>query len=853
MVEKSRMIVEAGGTLIVDGGKLTNMCDELWDGIEVRGSAYEAQDEPGAQGLVRLLHGAVVENAIVGVETVKKTWEMGGEWNCLPNTTGGIIQSEPGTKFINCKTAIKFNPYPLDPHIESDNLSFFHNTEFIVNDDYLPLNQSFNFENYDLSNKFEYHVFLNGVSGIDIMGCSFKNEFNYLGGFDSYGLKGEGIHAINADFKVGSYEQYFSVFSDLDYGIHASSAFTTDEFISIRECEFRKNITGIYSSLPYNQSSPIEILFNNFDITPDFVSDHQHSTGIYMDNTTDFIIEENTFIGGYVDQIGGDQNYKTYYGIVIHNSGPNENRLYNNNLEHLTEGIRTQNSNRSENGLLGLSIRCNDFSICEYDIMVLAEMPITSTDGIKENQGNSGSETTAPAGNTFYLTANPSVNDIRNNINNVYYWHHIDSANVNKVIPESYSEQHVFPSFDENAPPSFNKQESCPPDTTLLEELSGIQARTVLNNLSEESNLLNASLNSLVDNGDTEAMNQQVQTSWPEETMEVRAELLAASPYLSDTVMISAAQKEDVLPNAILTEVLVANAQSAKSGAVITAVDSRDTLLSQFQFNQVMQGLDSINDMEVLKSNLASILSKRERSLKHLMLAWKSDSTIIGSDSVISLLQNENHLSSRYTLMSEYLNRGDTALAKQVYQNIPVGFDLSSVESTNWQYFEAWLTYQTEQKRQDVLFSEPDSIQLGYLSQALSNTKSTTNAIFRNFLVAYDTLTYKEPYLPVDTTMKSSKVKLRPLPSKQEYQSIRVYPNPASDYVIVDYSGSGLNDQLIEITIFSASGKLVQRTSTNASSGFSVLNTVDLISGMYLVRLSNGKKTLGSSKLTIIN
>jgi hypothetical protein len=356
-----------------------------------------------------------------------------------------------------------------------------------------------------------------------------------------------------------------------------------------------------------------------------------------------------------------------------------------------------------------------------------------------------------------------------------------------------------------------------------------------------------------VDNGDTEAMNQQVQTSWPEETMEVRAELLAASPYLSDTVMISAAQKEDVLPNAILTEVLVANAQSAKSGAVITAVDSRDTLLSQFQFNQVMQGLDSINDMEVLKSNLASILSKRERSLKHLMLAWKSDSTIIGSDSVISLLQNENHLSSRYTLMSEYLNRGDTALAKQVYQNIPVGFDLSSVESTNWQYFEAWLTYQTEQKRQDVLFSEPDSIQLGYLSQALSNTKSTTNAIFRNFLVAYDTLTYKEPYLPVDTTMKSCKVKLRPLPSKQEYQSIRVYPNPASDYVIVDYSGSGLNDQLIEITIFSASGKLVQRTSTNASSGFSVLNTVDLISGMYLVRLSNGKKTLGSSKLTIIN
>lgn len=57
--------------------------------------------------------------------------------------------------------------------------------------------------------------------------------------------------------------------------------------------------------------------------------------------------------------------------------------------------------------------------------------------------------------------------------------------------------------------------------------------------------------------------------------MEIRQELLDASPYLSDTVMISAAEKESVLPNSIITEVLIANPQSTKSDKVLDKLDER--------------------------------------------------------------------------------------------------------------------------------------------------------------------------------------------------------------------------------------------------------------------------------------
>ena len=79
------------------------------------------------------------------------------------------------------------------------------------------------------------------------------------------------------------------------------------------------------------------------------------------------------------------------------------------------------------------------------------------------------------------------------------------------------------------------------------------------------------------------------------ETMQLRDELLSASPYLSDTVMVNAAEKEEVLPNSIVTEVLSANPQSAKAENVLSTLNARsnppsDNQMAQIQANDTVLG-----------------------------------------------------------------------------------------------------------------------------------------------------------------------------------------------------------------------------------------------------------------------
>ncbi len=111
----------------------------------------------------------------------------------------------------------------------------------------------------------------------------------------------------------------------------------------------------------------------------------------------------------------------------------------------------------------------------------------------------------------------------------------------------------------------------------------------------------------LEDGGDTEELNTDVQTSWPEEAFEIYSELMANSPYLTDTVMVSSVEKENVLNSAMVTDILSSNPQAAKSDSVQQSLDSRTYQLSNNQRAQIDQGLFTIGAMEALKADLSGL------------------------------------------------------------------------------------------------------------------------------------------------------------------------------------------------------------------------------------------------------
>lgn len=846
MIATSRIIVEPGATLVIDGGKITNMCNELWGGIEVRGSAYLGQASIGAQGIVQLKNGAIIENAVIGIETVKNTRSQNGLWTTDPSFSGGIINAEENTQFLNCRTAVRFYPYPLDPNLPHDNLSSFLQTEFIVNDAFIPLQGSQDLTDYDLSNKFEKMIYLHGVSGIDFLGCDFLVDIPYNYNTQPE-LFGYGIYANNSSFLCGSLNNIECQFSYFNYGIYNIASQATEGYTSIRETYFYKNITGVYVCLPYNVSTPIEIVLNSFEIIPKIgVS---NSSGIYIDNTTSYIVQQNIFDGDYFTV--WDQLPFTY-GIVVNNSGERNNKIYNNLINNLNIGIQVQDKNRDLLGDNGLQILCNDFDECKYDNYITCGLPFQSDYGIARYQGNPGINTDDPAGNTFHYATTPVDNDILNHTNDITYYYHYLTGGFS-VEPLEYTALKVSPLANIESPYTYSKTESCPsnyPDSYTrsigysMEQM--ILYESDIDSVSDE-------LNQLTDAGDTYALNQEVLSSSSDETMELRAELLDASPYLSDTVLSSAVEKEEVLPNPILTEVLVANPQSAKSDKILQKADEREVLLTQNQYDQVIAGRLIAGAKEKLEAKLTSTNGKREFAFTNLVLALKEDTTTGSRDTLIKLLENEEQLLAKYTLIDEYLFVKDTVKAMAAYNSISSSFDLNNDEYAEWQNYQYWLNYRIVQLQVGNSHMNPDSLQKIALYQTHDNANDNLKALIKNVLTIADTLTYHEPYLSIDTTQKVAKTIFRPIYNENPINQLHIYPNPADNYFIVDFSGIITMDDIITIQVSNMEGKIVNRYNINSNIGIKVVDTRTWIPGFYMISLRTSDNIIMAGRVTILD
>ncbi|RLD56182.1 MAG: hypothetical protein DRJ05_11715 [Bacteroidetes bacterium] len=712
---------------------------------------------------------------------------------------------------------------------------------------YLPLNGSYDLSNYDLANMFEQLVYLDGVSEINFTACIFSQNIHFTQDSPKEWL-GKGVFANNSTFHISSFWDSKCSFSNFEYGIFTiSSWWWASGFTSIWESEFNNNVCGIYASLPDNYSSPLEIVLNDFVVKHELNADY--ATGIYLDNTSSFFVEENTFTG----DIGSIYNTELISsGIVINDCGENNNKLYNNILNNLDLGIRAQNKNRSRDGINGLSILCNDYSTCLYDTYIIAKNPLKSDYGIVVSQGNGTPHTTSPAGNTFHDAELPPENDIFNLTNEITYWYHYNYGEYN-IKPLWFDTDVVTLGTNYEEPQTYSKEYSCPHSefTQAGRDAQSSKAEMLASEASADS--LNNELSILVDAGDTELLNDDVQTSWPDETMELRADLLDASPYLSDTVMISAADKEDVLPNAILTEILVANPQSAKSNKVMKAVDERDTLLTQTQFDQVMAGKFIAGVKEKLESRITAALSKRSFAMKNLIIAWHQDSLVNASDSIINLLEDEDEPLAKYVIVDLFLNMHDTTSAKTVYDNINTEFDLDNQEYNYWLNYKDWLDYKVVQVSNEKSFNGPDSLQIVMLYQLHNNTDDQLHGLLRNLLRFSDTLSYSEPYLLADTSMKTSKVKWRPAGGGENNKELLVYPNPSKDYVIVDYSGIESQEPELIIDVYNAEGKLTRQIPIRKHSGFKVINTEYWKPGFYIFSIKNSASILGIAKVTILH
>ena len=337
----------------------------------------------------------------------------------------------------------------------------------------------------------------------------------------------------------------------------------------------------------------------------------------------------------------------------------------------------------------------------------------------------------------------------------------------------------------------------------------------------------------------------------PPEAVPLYNDLIGKSPYLSDTVMITAIDKEDVLSSSMVTDILSANPQAAKSEEIIVEVENRVDPLTDEQMSQVMEGLNETGGKEILEAQLAGHFLDQSYSLNNIIRYYESDSLSQNPiDSITLYLSNCDNIWARYQEAFFRNESFDSSGASVIMTTIPQEFDLSQDLQIEHQYFTQMIAMEQSSFSDGLSLLQSDSTQISELNNIKQSSDGIMKVYARNLLFGIQGFTdYTEPYLLPQPTLKESKIRWHKNPVTR-HNSLKLYPNPADNYVIAEYF---LKDKDLNcvVKLYNSSGQVMNEIQVTGGHGYFKLVTDTYPPGMYICKLMCGNDILDMVKLII--
>mgnify|MGYP006290984813 CR=1 FL=1 len=329
-------------------------------------------------------------------------------------------------------------------------------------------------------------------------------------------------------------------------------------------------------------------------------------------------------------------------------------------------------------------------------------------------------------------------------------------------------------------------------------------------------------------------------------------DLMEESPNLSETVVESTIGKENVLPNPMVRDVMVANPHTAKSITLLEKLDERYDPMPGYMKAQILAGR-SIQDLkQELEAQLAGYQFKKAKAMNNLVRHFtEMPDTEAATDSLMDLYQQDNTIKSNYQLAWLYLKNGACQSGNNVMGNIPASFNLSETEQVEYNQMAAIYNmlmglYQDDQPLDSLSVTQVDDLQIMAV-----DGENQPRAFARNILLALGEISYDEPILFPDH-MKSTEMveEYRELVNTPEPGMLEVYPNPAKDYVILQYKVGA--EQKGQIEVQDILGMIKQVLPITGAQDQLTLITKDWNPGIYIATLTIDGNTKESIKFALV-
>jgi hypothetical protein len=836
----AKVIVQPGAKLTLDNTIFTSVeeCGRRWAGVEVWGDRTKTQDSwdhagfNDFQGHIIVRNQSEIKNALTAITAASRNPDGSIVWS----TCGGIVQLE-NSGFTNNKTAIWIGGYSNFMPASSNqrlnrrpNRGYIHNCDFLTNDDFIG----------DMD--FQSFVHLqNGGSKLQILGNRFTN-LSSAAWID----RGTGIKAIQHPIVVTplctstSPPCIKNEFHDLLRGIDASG-FTPSNNIVISNCNFYSTYRGI---LLTNTTS--SIITENLISLPQWDPSVGYTYGLYLSRGKDYHVEGNTFQGNLTTNS---------HGVIVHNSGADNNQVYRNQFNRLHFGIKPQLTNRGyiNNIHTGLCLLCNTFSNNpnDYDIMVVAKSARLGVPpahvGVAYHQRIATSDPNKPylpADNQFSTNRTGGTGDFENSDGQYLHYSHADDV----TTPAPIRYKPVWSAFIGlyYIPPD---QVRCPAKLPAIRTLA--QLYSAQNTAQVAVNSSKLLLDIWKDGGNID-LGDVVETTAPWEAFHQFNELMGMSPYLSEEVLISMINNP-VFTALMVKLVCVANPQASRNDAVLDALSNRNPPMPEEYIDDILAERDSYSPLDELRANAGADYHLL-RTIQKEIVAWYRNDSILGTnpayyDSLVNFLSTMPGLTDKYELALTYMEFGDFGSMQNILDNIPFSFELSEIE--NQEHLHTVIAFGIAQTilEEELMPGQLTQNQINDLTDILEHGIVYTHEMALALLKWNNHRFAFEEFILDYTPQQQRKVKRS---KKTSEPNLEVFPNPARDYFTLIYKVPETNKGYPVILITDITGRVMHRIDAQSYSGDVLVDATNFVSGVYSVSLITADNRQSMQRLVIV-
>ncbi len=774
--------VNQGGLLNIDGSHLAGWENMQWQGIRVLGNS-NAPQLPANQGRLNIYNNALIEDAQVAVNLR----------NLLTNNSGGIVIASNST-FRNNTVSLNIPAY-------SYTFPSLYESEF--SDCLFTIDNSF------LGNTFSSHVCLENIKGIHFSGCRFQMNNS---GYHTNVNNSCGISAYNAspcftDYCLSATRPCSDVqkctFNNFrKVALYAIGDLRSLNTLVVSDAEFSNNTKGILS----RNLSQVTVVSSDFYIG----SDDNCSYGILLDNTPSFNIQDNTF-----NPVNNTESQT--YGLYVKNSNA-VNRVHYNMFGNLYCANLAEGQNWMGKRFLGLYYTCNSHSNNTFDFYVLNDP--TRYSGIQINQGSNN----APARNSLSSNASNQFYNGGGYAIDYYY-----NCSYPGETPDPNKIYHINPY---NTRALYDCVSNYSEGTLSLTEAEVIQREQAYYDAYSNYMAVKQLYESRIDGGNTSAAVADIENATSSDMWRLRSQLLGASPYLSQTVLMTVAEHNDVFPASVLMEILSANPEELKEDTLINYLQANE-LLPDYAISILQQVATGTSYRTVMQQQMAEYRHEYTEAAYDIIRSILNDS-IVNYTALRGWLGNLEDINADRAIIATYMEEGDSISAFTLAGLLPQLYELEGDDLTDhFNYVQLLTLYQNLKQSERSVF-EMTETEMMLVEDIANNGYGVSKSMAEAILEVHGADFYTDcPVLSVTIGSRGTYPSQEGLiKGKDMGLKVNLSPNPAANWISVEYK---LPDGCSEASFVITNALGIKKASVclEGDQGCKVIDLTNMASGIY--------------------